>query len=393
MRPDAEPPLLPDRDWPLDALALDVVGTCNIACRYCAEAATQPTRRPMTEATLESAWKLLFPDGRPRRGASIRLGSGEPLLAFPLLRKLAALIDSHGGSAAEGRPFVHLTTNGTLASPAIRDWLVASGWTVKISLDGPREIHDRWRVTRRGEGTWERVSAAVADLAARMPERFSATAVLCRGADPAEVFAGLAGLGVRRIEMVPAAHRDPAVLPGPADVQRYRRFVNGYARRLGEGENLPVLLRFEGRVRRALGFDLQRVPCAAGRSFAGVAPDGALYPCFRFVGVEEYRLGDLESGPAPEAAAGFRHGAGRPYQEREDCRTCPAGPLCGGPCFACAELLGPGEGAPLPRHCDYVRADARAALRLVRDLQRHDPERLLAFLPEVRAALDAVAPP
>lgn len=393
MRLDAEPPPLPDRPWPLDSLALDVAGTCNIACRYCAEAATQPSRRPMTEGTLESAWKLLFADGRPRRGASIRLGSGEPLLNFPLLRKLADLIERHGGSAFDGRPFVHLTTNGTLASPAVRDWLVTSGWHVKISLDGPREIHDRWRVSRRGAGTWAPVAEAVADLAERIPERFSSTAVLCRGADPAEVFASLAGLGVRRIEMVPAAHRDPAILPGPADVERYRRFVNAYARQLAEGGDPPVLLRFESRVRRALGYDLQRVPCAAGRSFAGVAPDGTLYPCFRFVGVGAFRLGDLESGPDPEAAARFRRGAGRPYEEREACRSCPAAPLCGGPCFACAELLGPGEGAPLPRHCDYVRADARAALRLVRSLHRRDPERLLFFLPEVRAALDAVAPP
>jgi uncharacterized protein len=369
-----------------------VVGTCNIACRYCAEAATQPRRLPMSEETLEAAWRLLFPDGPPRPGRSIHLGSGEPLLAFSLLRKLAALIERHGGSAAEGRPEVHLTTNGTLATPQVRDWLVASGWRVKISLDGPREVHDRWRVDRRGAGTWERVAAAVADLATRMPERFSVTAVLCRGADPEEVFAGVAGLGARRIELVPVAHQDPRVLPGRTDLARYRRFVDAYARRFAAGEDLPMLIRFEGKVRRALGYELQRVPCAAGRAFAGVAADGSLYPCFRFIGVDAFRLGDTASGSAPATAAAFRRGAGRPWEEREPCRDCWAAPLCGGPCFAVAEMFGPGDGQPFPLHCAYIRADAHAAVRLVRRLSRRDPERLLSFIPELRQALDRLAP-
>jgi uncharacterized protein len=385
---DFEPPPLAEHAWPLRAVALDVAGFCNIACRYCAESATQPRRARMSDETLEAAWRLLFPDGKPLPGSSIRLGSGEPLLAFPLLQKLGSLIERSGGDAAAGRPAVHLTTNGTLATPEVRDWLVDSGWSVKVSLDGPREIHDRWRVTRRGTGTWSRVSQAVADLAERMPERFSVTAVLCRGADPAEVFASLAALGPRRIELVPVAHQDPAVCPGPQDVAHYRRFVDDYAKGIEAGEALPALIRFESRVRRALGYDLQRLPCSAGRGFAGVGPDGGLYPCFRFVGVDAYHLGHVNGGIEGRAAAAFRHGAGRPYEARPACRSCWAAPLCGGPCFAVSEMFGAPAGAPVEPQCEYVRADARAAVGLVERLQRKDPERLLAFLPEVRAALD-----
>lgn len=387
----AAPPLF-ERDWPLAAVALDVAGTCNLACRYCAEAATQPRRRRMSGEGLEAAWRLLAPEGRPRAGTSVRLGSGEPLLALPLLVELARRIEAAGGSAAEGRPAVFLTTNGTLAGPEVRDWLVASGWHVKVSLDGPPQVHDRFRVSRRGGGTWKRVAEVVGDLARRMPERLSATAVLCRGTDPEEVFAAIAELGVRRIELVPVAHRDPELLPRRADVARYLRFVRGYARRLAGSEELPVLVRFETRVRRALGFDVSRLPCAAGRTLLAVAPDGALYPCFRFVGVAAYRLGSLAGGIEPGRAAEFRRGPGRPYDRRETCGACWAAPLCGGPCFAVAELLGaeerPGEGRPLPVHCAYVRADARVAVRLVSELRRRDPERLLAFLPEVRDEID-----
>lgn len=385
---DIDAPPLIERERPVGSLALDVSGRCNIACRYCAEASTQPPHRPfMTEDALDRALALLIRDGGPRPGSSIRLGSGEPLLALPLLKilveRLAAL------SCGDGeRPQVFLTTNGTLADAPTRDWLVASGWQVKISLDGPPSIHDRWRVTGSGTGTYERVGPAVADLARRMPQRLSVTAVLCRGNDPFEVFAGIAALGVRRIELVPAVHADPAIAPGEEDAQRYADFAGAWVERYlvaSQGADSaavrpPELVRLMNIARRVMGYDVNRVVCGAGRNFYGVGHDGALYPCFRFVGITEHRLGDVVSGPEPAATQRFREGAGRPYERRAACRECWAAPLCGGPCFASAELLGPGDGAPYAVQCRYIRSDARAAVRLVERLRETDPQRLLDLL-------------
>lgn len=384
------PPPLGAGPWPVTALALDVIGSCNLACRYCAEAATQPPRRPMSEATLLAAWRFLFPDGQTRPGYSIRLGSGEPLLALPLLRKLDQLITERQGSADAGQPDVFLTTNGTLASPAVRDWLVQSGWHVKLSLDGPQTIHDYWRVTHTGVGTYAQVAAAVTDLAQRMTDRFSVTAVLCRGADPAAVFASISALGVRRIELVPVAHEDPAIRPDAADIKAYEQFVEQYARRYltaDEESVVPTLVRFADRVRRVMGYDVKRIPCGAGRNFMGVGPEGDLYPCFRFVGLPAYRLGHLATGVDQAALTAFQQNAGRPIEERLACSQCWAAPLCGGPCFACAEMFGPGDGEPVALHCAYTLADARAAIWLVEQLRQHNPERLLAFLPDFAKAI------
>lgn len=371
--------------WRVSSLALDVAGSCNLACRYCAEAATQPRRRPMSQETLEAAWRFLFPDGQPRKGSSIRLGSGEPLLALPLLRRLGQLVDQGSESTADEWPAVFLTTNGTLADDPVRDWLVSSGWHVKLSLDGPKSIHDNWRVTLSGQGTFMQVAEAVTDLAQSMPDRFSVTAVLCRGADPEEVFEAIASLGVRRIELVPVVHHNNSILPGAADVERYERFVENYALRYledAQDKAMPALVRFENRVVRVMGYSIRRTPCGAGRSFAGVGPDGNLYPCFRFIGLELYRIGRLSTGLDAEAVMAFQRGPGRPYEQRTPCGECWAAPLCGGPCFASAEMFGPGNGQPLDLHCAYVLADARVAVWLVNQLRQRAPERLLSFLPE-----------
>lgn len=378
------PPQLGEGPWRVSALALDVSGQCNLACRYCAEASTQPRRKAMPEETLLAAWQFLFPDGRQRPGCSIRLGSGEPLLAAHLLRRLAELVSASPTAPGEAPPEVFLTTNGSLIDRKTEDWLVDSGWHVKVSLDGPAAVQDHWRITISGTGTHARVSAAVNHLAQRIPERLSATAVLCRGTDPALVFEHLQSLGVRRIEMVPAVHHDPAVVPGDEDLQLYCRFLEIYTHRIletGTADMPPVLVRFENVLRRVMGYDLKRVACGAGRTFIGVGPDGDLYPCFRFIGIPEFRIGDLHEGLDADLSTAFQTGPGRAYEQRPACGVCWAGPLCGGPCFACAEMFGPGDGEPVPVQCGYSLADAWWAVWLVGELRRVSPERLLGFLP------------
>lgn len=374
---DVMPPPLEDRLRGVSSLALDVSGSCNLACRYCAENASLPRRKPMTAESLRAAWRFLFPDGKPRPNVSLRFGSGEPLLNLSLLTKLHDILRE----AADQTPAVFLTTNGTLINDELADWLAASGWYVKVSLDGPAAVHDRWRVKPGGLPTHAEVAAAVTRLSRRMADRLSVTAVLCRDNDPAAVFEAVAGLGVRRIELVPAVHRDAQVCPGPEDIKRYEKFVEKHARELSSAKSpdMPLLIRFANRVARVMGYGNLRVQCDAGRTFFGVGPDGDLYPCFRFIGLDQYRLGHVQTGIDTEKAEDFWEGAGRSWERRDPCRQCWAAPLCGGPCFSCAEIFG--EGKPLPVHCEYVLADSRAAVRLVSKLQKRDPERLLPFIP------------
>lgn len=381
---DAVPPTLPEGPWRISSLALDVAGRCNLACRYCFEGAKQPKRRSMSIEILEKAWHFLFSDGRAKKGTSIRLGSGEPLLAIHLLKRLAQLRNNRDESNLKDYPAFFLTTNGTLANKEVREWLVSSGWYVKFSLDGPKSIHDKWRIKPNGEGTFEQVADAVVDLARRIPDRFSVTATLCRGTDPSEVFEAIGSFGVRRIELVPVVHHLDKVLPGPAEIKEYEIFVENYARQYLESTQVsrfPILVRFANFVVRVMGYNVRSVPCDAGRSFLGVGPNGNFYPCFRFIGLEQYRMGNLMSGIDYKAAKAFQQGPGRPYEKRERCSKCWAAPLCGGPCFAVSEIFGPDNKRLMDIYCAYALADARNAVWLVNELRKHNPELLLSFLP------------
>lgn len=373
--------------WPVLSIAPDLSGTCNLACRYCAEAASQPRRPPMKPETLDEALKFLFRGAkRLKNTLSIRLGSGEPLLAFPLMQHLANRLNEENESAGNKTPKVFLTTNGTLISDEIQDWLVTSGWNIKISLDGPKAIHDKWRVTPRGLGTFDSIADRVSYLSARVPERLSVTAVLCRENDPKDVFDSIAALNVPRIELVPVAHSDNKILPTRDDIKRYQKFLKTYVQYfLSEDVRHPppMLIGLEKCAVRLMGYNLGRIACGAGRSFVGVCSQGDLYPCFRFIGIDKYKLGSLEAGLNIEAIRTFKAGPGRCYEYRQACSRCWAAPICTGPCFACTEIFGPGNYEPIEVHCAYSRVTAEAAIQLVNQLREQFPQRLLWFLPRV----------
>jgi uncharacterized protein len=378
-----------DNTYPILSVALDVSGNCNMACRYCAEAASQPKRKPMTTETMETAVRLLDVGAHPEIRCSVRIGSGEPLMALPLLKRLHTFLEHYDAPID-----VFLTTNGTLIDEKTADWLAATGWRIKISLDGPESVHDAMRQDRSGKPTHARVVMAVEHLVARCPERISVAAVLCRGADPETVFQAISTLGVRRIELLPVAYvpqnEVDDIRPAMEDVAAYIRFLITYAQTIAaEGpENVPALVRFEECVRRLMGYGNAVLPCGAGRSFLCVDADGSLYPCFRFAGVADYCLGNMDGGPDRLALEAFRGGAGRNAEQRSGCNICWAASVCGGLCFSVAEFFGPVNGFPEARQCAYKLADARVGLRLVDSLRKDDPVKLMGFLPVGSIGMD-----
>jgi uncharacterized protein len=383
---DVTPPPLQKEKWTVQSLALDLSGSCNLSCRYCAEAASQPVRRPMDVETIGAALNYLFPGREMKCNTTLRFGSGEPLMALPLLKEIEKRLKR---ISIKNKTFVNnvfLTTNGTLIDDEVREWLISTLWHVKMSFDGPKSIQDHWRITKDKKGTYDKIKPVIETLAKKMKQKFSTTAVLCKDADPQVVFDESAALGVQRIELVPVVNYDEAVYPDHSDIEKYTEFVQNHARTIAEktgNKRIPGLTRFSDRVCRVMGYNNFRIPCGAGRNFYGVGPDGALYPCFRFIGIEKFILGNVYSGLDHNAVNSFLSGPGRPYEKRTSCSKCWAAPLCGGPCFACSELFGPGNGEPLPVHCAYVMADAKAAVWLVNTLRKKNPVRLLSFLPEV----------
>ena len=134
---------------------------------------------------------------------SVVLHGGEPLLlGFPRVRKLIEGLKSTLRADAG----LHVQTNGVLLSDDFINLFARHDVGISISLDGPVEVHDRNRLDRHGQGSHERVTAAIAQLLAHPAGNRLFTgllAVIDPYSNPVEVYEALKATGAPSFDFLP----------------------------------------------------------------------------------------------------------------------------------------------------------------------------------------------
>lgn len=168
MRPGRAAPALPD-PRPLTAppafhvMAKPAGPICNLNCSYCyflAKESLYPGDRfRMPDDVLEAYIRQVI-EGQDAPDVTIAWQGGEPtLMGVDFFRRALALAEEHRRS---GQRLHHtIQTNGTLLTDEWCDLFARHGFLVGISIDGPAHLHDRYRVDKRGEPTFERVMRGV----------------------------------------------------------------------------------------------------------------------------------------------------------------------------------------------------------------------------------------
>lgn len=155
-----------------DHLILNTTERCNLRCRYCSfsgayEGNRVHSERVMEEPVLKAAldWYL----AHRRDEYSIGFYGGEPLFDFPLMEKAVR----YAGERRGKRVTYRLTTNGTLLRETTCRFLVDNDFRLMVSLDGPRPVHDRFRVTPGGKGSFEALWNGLMRLRSMAPDYFA----------------------------------------------------------------------------------------------------------------------------------------------------------------------------------------------------------------------------
>ena len=152
---------------PVSLLIKPASGSCNMRCRYCfyvdeTQNREVALRGRMTEETMRAMVDraLDYAEG----GCTFSFQGGEPTLAgLDYFRKLADYAEHH--PKAKGLQIGYtIQTNGYALDEAWCRWFHEHKVLVGISLDGPKEIHDRYRLDAEGKGTFRRVMASIALL-------------------------------------------------------------------------------------------------------------------------------------------------------------------------------------------------------------------------------------
>ena len=343
--------------------------TCNIDCSYCfflsKEALYPNDRHRMSEATLEAYIRQLLESHRVPQ-VTVAWQGGEPtLMKLDFFRRSIELVEKY---RRPGQTVQHtFQTNGLLIDD---DWCVffkQHDFLVGLSCDGPQRLHDRYRPTKGGTPTHDKVVAA-ARLLKKHGVPFNALCVVNRenAKFPLDVYRFLTReLGAWRIQLIacvePKVFRDvapqrwdlvqlplvgtPQAAPGApdsvvtdwsVDPQDWGAFLckmwdDWYSRDDGK---VHVDL-FETAIAQSLGIPAQRCITAefCGKALA-VEHDGHVYSCDHYV-YPEYRLGNLHQTHWGEMAYSERQQAFG-FAKRDTlpqyCRDCEHLKLCWGEC-------------------------------------------------------------
>ena len=152
MRPAQAPPCF-------HLLAKPSGSTCNIDCTYCfflsKEALYPNERNRMSEATLETYIRQLLESHRTPE-VTVAWQGGEPtLMKVDFFRRSVELVEKYRRPNQTVRHTFQ--TNGILLDDEWCAFFKKHNFLVGLSVDGPREIHDQYRVDRSKRGTFDRV--------------------------------------------------------------------------------------------------------------------------------------------------------------------------------------------------------------------------------------------
>lgn len=178
----------------LETVLLKVASRCNINCSYCyvynmGDSGWKDLPRQISYETIGAVVNVLADlSQKQRRPFAVVLHGGEPLLLG--FTKLENLIFSLR-DALPDECSISIQTNGILLDQAILDLCSNTHTTISVSLDGPRAIHDKYRVGHTGRGTYDSVLDGVELLRAHRDAEFLFTgmlAVVDPGSDPVAVY-------------------------------------------------------------------------------------------------------------------------------------------------------------------------------------------------------------
>lgn len=139
-------------------LTLQVTQNCNLRCKYCIYSENSNlnqrshSNNVMSWETAKRAIDFYRDHSADMESASIGFYGGEPLLAFPLIKNAV----EYAEEIFEGREIIYaMTTNATLMTDEMIDFMLAHKFKLTFSVDGPKSVHDKNRVFRDGSGSYD----------------------------------------------------------------------------------------------------------------------------------------------------------------------------------------------------------------------------------------------
>ncbi|MFH1547893.1 MAG: radical SAM protein [Candidatus Omnitrophota bacterium] len=330
-------------------LVLQLTEKCNLRCCYCLSSYRENSSLDMTFATAAAA-VTYFAEIADGDKLAILFGGGEPLLKFPLIKKIVAHLEN---LRPEKPKLYYLSTNLVNLTEEMIDFFLEHDFMLQVSLDGPKAKHDRYRVTPDGQGTYETVVGNLMKLKKRSADyirsKVKYSCVVAPPYDPAEIiqfFSSFERPWAYNINMVSGAgttffrdycrSTDSVSLSAIPFTEKLREVLGKHDGRGEEDILYGMVSDMHGgwlarlHERRILSHPVlwtnHSGQCRIATEKLCVDVKGRFFPCERLIFNRDYIIGDVDKGVENESIIKVCEKFDKLRSHR--CRTCWAVRLC-----------------------------------------------------------------
>ena len=328
-----------DRDY-IKAVCLNIIHGCNLRCKYCFadEGEYNGHKGVMSVETAKKAIDYVVKRSGPRRNIEIDLFGGEPTMIMDKVKEIIAYARENEKAWKKNIRFT-MTTNATLLTEEMMDFMDKEMGNIILSLDGRKEVNDNVRIKIDGSGSYDDI---LPNIKRMIEKRDKSKHYYVRGTftgantDFYEDVKAMVNEGFREISIEPVVLEKGHFLELkeehlPEIFENYDKLYNEMARRKKEGDEFNFY---------HFNIDLNGGPCVykrisgcgAGFEYVAITPQGEVYPCHQFVGKEEFKLGSIYDDTY-DAELGKKFKKAHIYNKPK-CRECWARFYCSGGCQA-----------------------------------------------------------
>lgn len=292
----------PQSEYP-QYLCLHLTEACNFACKYCMNDSL-PNKARMSQETAELIITKCLRE-LPDKYLTIDYHGGEPLLAWDLLIHTVRFAKELNEREHLGKQLSFVfQSNGSLLTPEMVKTLLEEKVVMGISIDGPQQIHDRFRVYPNGTGTFDTVVEKI-EMARQLGLVVGLLGVIHDPDDYVKsfhFFVDTLHRGRFRLNYSSYIGRSVTNLDFPLD--RGRDFAKGWLEMVKVAyqwacehdkflDICDVNNQINNLVTKRRPFMCYRSPCGAGNSVYGFAIDGGIHACEEMASSGLHRFGSV----------------------------------------------------------------------------------------------------
>ncbi|MDP4182297.1 MAG: thioether cross-link-forming SCIFF peptide maturase [Bacillota bacterium] len=356
-----------DKKSVVKALCIHISHDCNLRCKYCFASTGDfgGSRTMMSPEIGKKAIDFLIKESGSRRNLELDFFGGEPLMNFDAVKIIIDYALSISEKYNKNFKFT-ITTNALLLKEEYKEYINKHIQNIVLSIDGREETNDRMRYRVDGTGSYKDIIGKIKDIAdSRNQDNYYVRGTFTReNLDFSKDVLHLADEGFKQISVEPVvAAKDTGYDIREEDLpqlfKEYEELAHEYVKRDKEGNGFNFF---------HFMIDLDQGPCIAkrlsgcgsGHEYLSVTPDGDIYPCHQFVGMEEFKMGNV-------CEDSFERNKQNTFMKsnvysKEECSACWAKFYCSGGCAANAYQFNNDINLPYKIGCELEKKRLECAL-------------------------------